>query len=674
MGKNQKEIFMKKYSHLLSPIRVGGKVLKNRFISSNSLPHFLQGPETYPTEQVIGHMVSCARNGAAVVTFADWTNPGQRESFNEDGRRFPMYDLNDPSVENYMCQLADQVHYYGSYISLALMPFGAPDPLYDVSATEEKAHTATGKNFRDGQVDYDIGMMLRGGKPAKELTAAMIRDIIEAQAQRAKLYQSFGFDMVTLHFAYRATLFARFISPLTNHRKDEYGGSLENRARFMLELCGRIKELCGRDFLIEVQYTPEEPGGTTIEDSIALAKLAEGVVDIFQFRASDPNRNHPTGYNSALHKYDVLDACAAIKASGTKILCEPIGGFQDLDDAEEIIASGKADLIGAARAFFVDPDYYQKVKEGRGEDVLPCVRCNKCHVPSLEGHWNSFCTVNPEIGIAHKLDKLTRPAGPKKKVAVAGGGPAGLRAAVYCAQRGHDVTIYEASGRLGGQLCLMDGPSFKWPLVRYRDYLIRQAEKAGVRVLLNTKAEPETLKGAGYDILIAALGARPKRPPIEGAEKCFTSFEALAGEEKLGRRCVVIGGSETGTEVAMYLAERGHETLLLTRQAMLAPDATPIHYRETMQEFYAGLENFSWRPRVSVIRVGDGFVEYRDEAGALCRADCDSVVALGGMEPQQEAAMALYGCADEFYMIGDCRQVGNIHTGSRDAYAVSHQF
>ena len=665
---------MNKYSHLLSPIRVGNKVLKNRFISSNSLPHFLQGPETYPTEQVIGHMVSCARNGAAVVTFADWTNPGQRESFNEDGRRFPMYDLTDPSVENYMCQLADQVHYYGSYISLALMPFGAPDPMYDVSATEEKKLNVTGTNFRDEQVDYDIGMMLRGGKAAKELSHEMIRDIIEYHAQRAKLYQSFGFDMVTLHFAYRATLFARFLSPLTNKRRDEYGGSLENRARFLLELCGRIKELCGRDFLIEVQYTPEEPGGTTLDESIALAKLAEGYVDIFQFRASDPNRNHPTGYNSLPHANDVTEACAAIKASGTKILCEPIGGFQDLDDAEALIAEGKADLIGAARAFFVDPDYYQKAKEGRGEDVLPCVRCNKCHVPSLEGHWNSFCTVNPEIGIAHKLDKLTRPAGPAKKVAVAGGGPAGLRAAIYCAGRGHDVTLYEASGCLGGQLCLMDGPSFKWPLVRYRDYLVRQAEKAGVKVLLNTKAEPELMKAGGYDVLIAALGAEPKRPPIPGAEKAFTSFEALRAEESLGRRCVVIGGSETGTEVAMYLAERGHEVLLLSRQAMLAPDATPIHYRETMQEYYAGLPNFRYEVKASATEIGEGYVEYRRADGETVRVDCDSVVALGGMAAKQEEAMDLYGCAGEFYMIGDCRQVGNIHTGSRDAYAVSHQF
>lgn len=666
---------MKKYANLLSPIKLGKLVLKSRFVSGNSLPHFLQGPESYPSEQVIGHVVSCARNGAAIVTFADWTNKNQRNSFNEDGRRFPMYDLDDPSVENYMCQLTDQVHYYGSYISLAIMPFTAPDPMYDVYAVPAVDMSGTSNtNFRDGQVDYNVGVMARGGREAKELTHEMIRDIIETYAQTMKRYQAFGFDMCTLHFAYRATLFSRFLSPLTNKRTDEYGGSVENRARFLIELCKRIKELCGKDFPIEVQITGEEPGGTTIEDTIQMAKLCEGYVDIFQFRAGDANRNHPTGYNSALHKYHTLEACTKVKASGTKILCEPMGGFQDLDDAEEIVASGKADLIGAARAYFVDPDFYQKAKEGRGEDVLPCVRCNKCHVPSLTGNWNSFCTVNPEIGIAHKLDKLTVPAGEPKKVAVAGGGPAGMRAAIYAAERGHAVTLYEAADALGGQLRLMDYPTFKWPLVNYREYLKRQLEKNGVKVILNTKATPEVLLPENYDVLIAALGALPKKPPVKGTEKAKNIFEVFGHHEDFGKKVVVIGGSESGTEAGMYLAENGHETLVLTRQNGLALDATPIHYRETMQEFYAELPEFSFVTEVSATEIGDGYVEYRDKDGNVTRVECDSVVALGGMSPLQQEAIDLYSCAKDFYMIGDCRLVGNIHTGSRDAYSVTHQF
>ena len=414
-----------KYPHLLSPVRVGNMTLKNRLISGNSLPHFLQGPEPYPAEPVINHVVTMAKNGAAVVTFADWTNMGQRESKNEDGRRFPMFTLDtDPSVENYLCQLADQVHYYNSRISLALMPFFAPDPEYDVNAdpavdTSNLFFAKFGERVYD---NYGMNVLMRNGAPSKELTHEMIRDIIETQAQRARKYQLLGFDMVTLHFAYRATLFARFLSPRSNHRTDEYGGPIENRARFLLELCLRIKELCGRDFPIEVQLTGSEEGGNTIEDTIRLAKLAEGYVDIFQFRADTANLNHPTGYNSREHTYAVLNDCAAIKASGTKILCEPIGGFQDIDDMEAALREGQADLIGGARMFICDFDFYTKLKEGRADDVFPCIRCNKCHVPSLTGDWLSFCTVNPRMGIEHRLEKLMTPASASKKIAVVGGG------------------------------------------------------------------------------------------------------------------------------------------------------------------------------------------------------------------------------------------------------------
>ena len=255
-----------------------------------------------------------------------------------------------------------------------------------------------------------------------------------------------------------------------------------------------------------------------------------------------------------------------------------------------------------------------------------------------------------------------------------GGGPAGMRAALYCAERGHDVTLFEASEALGGQLRLMDAPSFKWPLVRYREYLIRQLQKSDVTIRLHTSACADMLAAEGYDTVIAALGARPSLPPVKGAERCRTVFETFGREAEFGKRVVVIGGSESGTEAGLYLAENGHEVTVLTRQSGLALDATPIHYRETIQEFYAALPNFSYIPFAAATEVGDGFVFCTDKDGAEHRIECDSVVALGGMKPMQEEAMALAGFGGDFYMIGDCRQVGNIHTGARDAYAVTHQF
>ncbi len=650
-----------KYTHLLSPVRVGSHVLKNRFVSGNALPHFLQGPETYPAEPLINHVVSVARNGAAIVTIADWTNPQQRESFNEDGRRFPMFDLSDPSVENYVAQMTDQIHYYDSLASLALMPFNGPDPLFDVSYIP--ASTKKG----------GLAAMWRKGQAAQPFSHEQIREIIETYAQKMKYYQTLGFDMCTLHFAYGATLFARFLSPKTNHRTDEYGGSIENRARFMLELCQRIKELCGRDFPIEIQISAHEDGGTTLEETIQLAKLAEGYVDIFQFRAATGNLNHPTGYNSEAHKYITLNECAAVKASGTRILCEPIGGFQNLEDAESAIAEGKADLIGGARMFFVDPDFYQKALEGRGEDVLPCVRCNKCHVLSMSGEWHSVCTVNPQIGLAHRLDKLIKPTSGSKKVAIIGGGPAGMRAALFCQERGHQVSLFEATDCLGGQLNLMDDISFKWPLVQYREYLKNQLNKSSVRVVMNTRVTPDMLT-EDYDAVIAALGATPVKPPVPGVEKAKSTFEVLGHEAELGHRCVVIGGSETGMDTGMYLAEKGHDVVVLTRGKVLAPDATPIHYREIMEESYKAMPNFRYILHAATQSIGDDFVEYLDTvSGEVKRLECDSVVALGGMSAHQEEAMTFYGIGQQFFMIGDCKQIGNVQTGNRSAYAAANQ-
>ena len=654
-----------RYPHLLSPVKVGDIVLKDRFVSGNALPHFLQGPETFPSEQVIGHMVDMAKNGAAIVTFADWTNKDQRNSFNEDGRRFPMYDADDPSMENYLCQMADQVHYYNSRISIAMMPFVGPNG-HDVSTVAQPEGMVSQQN------PFFMLLKKSGGQGVTECTHEEIRQVIDETVERVKFYQRMGFDMCTLHFAYRGNFFARWISPLTNLRTDEYGGDIRGRGRFLLELATAIKAACGRNFPIEVQITGSEPGGNTIEEICELAKMVEDVVDIFQFRAHDGGIAHPVGFNSEPHKYATVADSAAVKASGTKILCEPIGGFQDVADAEEILASGKADLIGAARAFFVDPDYFEKIVEGRGEDVYPCVRCNKCHVPSLEGKWLSVCTVNPRLGIAHKLDHFVRPVTKKKSVAVIGGGPAGMRAAICCAERGHAVTLYEKSRALGGQLYHTDFASFKWPLRNYRDFLIAQLHKTGVRVLMGTEATPELIGDGNYDAIIVAVGAEPKTPPIPGADGCWNVMNVFGNADKLGKNVVVIGGSESGVETAFYLCENGHDVTILTRQDRLAPDATPIHYHEIMQEKWEGMENFHFITGASTTAVEPGRVVYRvgEEEKTIA---CDSVVALGGMRPKQDESMVFAGLAPEIYYIGDCREIGSVRECNRSAYAAAMQ-
>lgn len=659
-----------RYEHLLSPIQLRGMLLKSRLWSGNSLPHYLQGPETFPSEAVINHVVRMAKNGAAVVTFADWSNPHQREG-GGDGPHFPMYDLKDPSVHNYLCQLSDQVHYYNSRISVAIMPF-IFDGIHGVSPApvQELPNPADGE---DGMINDEAGRDMIFPE-TKEMTREHIRRFIDETAERIYFYKTMGFDLCTLHCAYNMTLLARFLSPKRNRRTDEYGGPIENRCRFLLELCRAIRERCGESFPIEVQISGREEDGYTIEDMVEMARCMEGTVDVLQFRDGSANISHPVGYNSREHEYVTLAYSEAVKKAGINILCNPIGGYQDPDDAEAMIAEGKADFMGAGRAFFVDFDYYEKLLAGRGEDVTPCVRCNKCHVPSLKDTWLSFCSVNPEMGIAEKLDFLTVPAGEPKKVAVVGGGPAGMRAALYAADRGHSVTLYEKSGYLGGQLRHADYYSFKWPLKRYRLWLIAQLEKRGIQVILNTEATADTIRAAGYDVCIAALGALPKAPAIPGAEKAVSHFDVWGREETLGHRVVVIGGSESGCETALYLAEAGHETTVLTRGKVLAPKMTPIHYREDFNNYHHKVKNFHYIKQVTTTEIGDGFVRYAGKDGVVQTIECDSVVALGGMRPLQEEAMAFHGSAARVYMIGDCNEPGNLQKCNRAAYYASHQF
>ncbi|MBP2656518.1 MAG: FAD-dependent oxidoreductase [Firmicutes bacterium] len=662
-----------KYSHLLSPLKIGNVILKNRMLAANALPHFLQGPETFPAEPLIMYLSNLAKNGAAIVTFADWTNRGQRESRNEDGKRFPMFDIDDPSIQNYLSQLADAVHFYDSKLSLAIMAFEPKGysvcdiPALDLSKGSDVS------NLKD--LVAFIPFMFEGGGPIKEMTEELIEEMIEDIAIRTKYYQSLGFDMCTIHMAYCGPLLARFLSPLTNKRTDKYGGSLENRARAPLAVCQRIKEVCGQDFLIEVQISGEEEGGITIEDTIAFAKMAEGKIDILQIRAGDALTAHPTGYNSKPGDPLTLRYAEAIKKSGAKIFTAPIGGFQNLEQNEEYIASGKTDLISMGRAFICDPDYFKKACEGRGDDVVPCIRCNKCHVPSMTGPWLSVCSVNPIMGIAHKVNRMIDPPTAAKKVAVIGGGPAGMKAAIVAAERGHNVTLYEKNGYLGGQLRHADFSSSKWPIRNFKDFLVRQVKKAGVRVLMNTEATPEMIKADGYDAVLLALGAKPNIPDIPGVHgsNVRTAVTVYGDHKSLGERVVVVGGSETGTETGMYLAQSGHKVTVLTRQDRLAPDATPIHYVEMVRAAWESMENFSYIVQATTKSIADGKVTYVDASGNEKTIEADSVVLSGGMTPLQDEALKFYSSADRFFIIGDCRSVGSIQTCMRSAFSIASQ-
>jgi NADPH-dependent 2,4-dienoyl-CoA reductase/sulfur reductase-like enzyme len=278
------------------------------------------------------------------------------------------------------------------------------------------------------------------------------------------------------------------------------------------------------------------------------------------------------------------------------------------------------------------------------------------------------------MGIAYRAHRMIDAPAVSRKVAVIGGGPAGMRAAVVAAERGHKVTLYERNDFLGGQLRHADFASFQWPVKDYKDYLSRQMEKLGVEVLLKTRATPEMIRAKGYDVVMAATGADPVIPDIPGARE----NNALApifvyGNNSLGENVVVIGGDVIGTQTGIYLGQNGHNVTVLTSEKKLGHDSQPVHYFSTVQLMYEAMDNFSYITEVSVTGISKGKVTYVDAEGKEKSIRADNVVISAERQPRKEEAQKFYGTASRFFAIGDCDSAGSVRTCTRTAFAAASQ-
>jgi 2,4-dienoyl-CoA reductase-like NADH-dependent reductase (Old Yellow Enzyme family)/thioredoxin reductase len=663
----------KKYAALLSPVRIGNTVIKNRMVFPNASPHFLQGPEDYPAEGYLTFTGALSRNGAGIVTVAEWNHPHPRTDPKMDMGHMQYFDTTNPAVLNYLCQMADEVHFYGGKIIVST-DLQLPDGF--------SMNGGPGRGFP--------GMPPR---MTERLPVERMHEVVDAFVEKATFYRDLGYDGITMRID-------SYMVPGENERQDEYGGSVAGRTKLLLDAYRAVKKALGASFITEVQcpgeqpmgYTGESAIGYTLEDTVAFAKLAEGVVDIIQLREKDMCISHPTGYTFQKGEHPCIGYSMAIKQAGVKILTEPIGGFQDPDEINGYIAEGKCDMIGMARAFFCNPNYGDLIAAGRGEDITPCLWCNKCHGTILAEKpdpWLSVCSVNPYFGIQHKLHRLLRESDSPKKVAVIGGGPVGMRCAIMAAERGHSVTLYEKTGYLGGQLYHSEFYSFKWPLKEFKNWEKRRMEQLGVTVLLNTEPTSEQLRSAGYDTVIAATGAQAKLPGSiqglrdeNGVAKVRTCHDIFGKEAELGHHVVICGASETGIETAMYLAQNGHEVTLLTRQNEIGHDCSKLHYitmawvkpnndgsgkghmAPAWEKFEDVLHGIT---EVTTKSVSGNTVTYVDKQGEEHTITADDVVICGGVAPRVDEAMRYADAADQFLMAGDCNGCGNIQRGMRDA-------
>lgn len=639
-----------KYPTLLSPITIGNMTARNRMVSSLCEPHYAQGTEPFPAEAMIAHYANKAKSGAGIVA----CGRAQMLYDSYETNHFATYDFKEGPAQNMMSQCVDAVHFHGAKCQ------------WIVNCPRTPGYDASG-GIPSLAVEGDGSVTTCG----EEMPKDMIYWMVEQYAQQAKLLKSFGVDMFFIHSAYLMFTPSRFLSALTNKRTDEFGGSIENRAKVLFMICDRIKELCGKDFPIEVSISGYEPeGGNTLEEMLRFAKLSEGHIDVLQVRTPIIDPNHPIGLSP--EPYPNLKIDRIFKDSGTTVKITAIGGFfHDFELHEKILTEGTADLIGMARSFISNPDYANIIYEDRQEDLVPCIKCNRCHTTGVNKPWVSNCSVNPRWGMEGRVDQFITPPTRSKRIAIVGGGPGGMKTAMEAAIRGHQVTLYEKADRLGGQLTHADYPDFKYPLKAFKDYLIHQMERYdNLVVRLGTEATPEALEAEGYDEIVVAIGSKPIVPAIPGIDgpQVHSALWVYGHADELDHEVVIIGGGEIGVETGIYLARQGRHVTILEMREDLALDATPIHYRTMVVDAWQHQKGLDYLCEARCCRVDRDSVSY-EKGGKVSQIPCGSVVYATGMQHQREAAWSFYGSAPRIRLVGDCETVGNVQTVIRSAYS-----
>ncbi|MFC1966015.1 FAD-dependent oxidoreductase [Chloroflexota bacterium] len=502
----------------------------------------------------------------------------------------------------------------------------------------------------------------------RELTPDEIRAIVHKFALAAAAARMAGYDFVEFHGAH-GYMPCQFFSPAFNRRSDEYGGDLERRMRFGLECVQAMRRATGGDYPIFYRLGAWEdiPDGIKLDEAIefavALEKAGVDVLDVSVGQLSEPGFGATPGPDHSPGTF--VHLAAAIKAK-VKVPVIAVGRINFPVLAESILVEGKADLIAIGRQLIADPYWPEKMSSNRNEDIAPCLSCNFC-LDSAFSMGELRCSVNPLFG--KEAEYTLKPAEPRKKVLVVGGGPAGMEAAITLAGRGHQVSLWEKEDRLGGQLILAGVPPHKSEVAQLNRYLIRQMEKSGVSVSLGTEAAPESIEEVKPDAVVLATGSRPWLPQIPGIERTNVvhSLDVLTGNVQVGERVAIIGGELVGCETAEYLAERNRKVTVMRRGKSMAVNMNPLARDNLLSRLTR--KGVALLPGVKYENITEEGVVITKK-GKRRVIPADSVVVAVGAAPVVGLLDTLRARGLVVYPIGDCVSPGKIADALRDGLRI----
>ena len=640
----------RKFPHLCSPIMVGRVTFRNRMFSAP------MGGTDITNDGCIGPKSTAfyelrGKGGAGAVTVSEcMVHP------KTDGSH--AYHL-DTTILNSLASAtytADAIRRHGAVASLELSHSGMYAGTYMTDKSKQKSMHQWGA---DDTVRAD-------GVKVKALTEDMIKEIVEAYGQTATLAKRAGFEMLMIHGGH-GWLINQFLSPYFNHRHDAYGGSLENRCRLAIEVLKSVREAVGEGFPIEFRMSGSElfEGGYDLSEGVKIAQMIEPYVDILHVSAGTYQRGFGDTHPSMFKEHGCNVYLAAEIKKHVSVPVATIGGLNDPEQMEEIIASGKADIVYMARALLADPFLPRKVMENKEDQIVKCLRCFTCMAERAMTSTRR-CTVNPLIG--REMEGCEIHLAPeKKKVLVAGGGPGGLYAAYTAARRGHQVILCEKESKIGGILKSEQAIPFKHEMYELANTYKKLAENAGVEIRVNTEVTPEYAEKENPDALIIAVGSSPLVPPIKGldGENVVLVNNYYLEKEKVGDKVVVFGGGLAGCECAIHLGMEGKEVHIVEMRDELAPDANIRHRPLLLKEIDKYATVHTGCKGLEVSKEG---ILCEDKEGNQVLVEGDSIICALGQRSRRDVVDALRDSAPYVAVIGDASKVSTITNAVYEGY------